>query len=883
MPLSAGTRLGPYEILTPLGAGGMGEVYRARDTRLDRDVAIKVLPELFAIDPERLTRFEREAKTLAALNHPNIAQIHGLEQSDGIRALVMELVEGEDLAASVARGPIPVADAVRIAKQIAEALDAAHERGIVHRDLKPANIMVTADGAVKVLDFGLAKAVDPAPGVVSNAANSPTFTSPATAHGVILGTAAYMAPEQAQGKPIDKRVDIWSFGVVLWEMLTGQSLFARDTVTDTLVAVLRDAPRLDRLPADTPPAVEELLRRCLERDPKLRLRDIGEARILLSQPLRPARTADGPPASRRRVWLSAAGAIALAMLAGAAAWYFKPVPAVPLRRFELPAAIAESRSFALSPDGARIAYISAGRLFIRALDRLAANDLGPVHVTGNNLFWSPDGRTIGFTAEGTIRTMPADGGPVFVVCRVPASARVMDAVWLTNGSILFSVWRDSLYTAPSGGGPPTVLLAVDPATEIDFHEISVLPDNRLIVSTHQRKDDAIVAELIDGTRRVVLTNDATAFRFTYVRPGILLFSRRATNVGLWAVPFSENPIDLSTARLVQPGATMFDVAEDGTLLFELAGRPKFAIVWTDRDGAMSATPGADVEAWRPDLALAPDGRRLAFIQGYEPDANVIVRDLTTGVDTRLTFNRAEETDRAWRETGSPAWFPSGDRILHMTGAVGDTRLLVRRADVAGEARELTAGRLARISPDGRTLVFMVDERGRGRLRRAPLLPDGSVGAGQTVFSDATEPNVLDLDLSPDGRVLAYTARQTDGRANVYVTEFAKPHSQLLVTDGGTRPRFSRDSGELFYLKGITDDRGQPKGLFMSVTVSSNPTIKIGAPVQLFEENATAGPGIGAYDVAADGKRFIMARPVAPAPGEGSRLVLVQNWRAGLTN
>ena len=840
MPLSAGTRLGAYEILSPLGAGGMGEVYRARDTRLDRDVAIKILPELFAIDPDRLSRFEREAKTLAALNHPNIAQIHGLEESGGIRALVMELVEGEDLATRRARGRIPMADALLIATQIAEALDAAHERGIIHRDLKPANIMLTGDGVVKVLDFGLAKAADQTAGVLSDSTNSPTFTSPATAHGVILGTAAYMAPEQAQGKRVDKRADIWSFGVVLWEMLTGQALFARDTVTDTLAAVLKDPPALDRLPADTPHAVQQLLGRCLERDPKLRLRDIGEARILLSRPLPPPRAADGPTASLRPLWPSVAAAIVLATLAGAAAWYFKPVPAVPLRRLELPAAMAESSSFALSPDGARVAYISGGRLFIRALDSLDANDLGPVHVTGGNLFWSPDGRAIGFTAEGIIRTMPAEGGPVFVVCRVPASARVMHAVWLRNGNIVFSVWRENLYTAPSTGGPPTVLLAIDPATEIDFHEISALPDNRLIVTTHRRKEDANVAELIDGTRRVVLTSDPTAFQFAYVRPGILLFGRRTTNVGLWAVPFSENPIDLSTATLVQSGATSFDVAEDGTLIFGLPGRSKFSVVWTDRHGAMSPAPGSDVEMSTPDLALAPDGRRLAFIQGSDPDASVVVRDLTTGVDTRL---------------------------------------LVRRADVSGEARELTAGRLARITPDGRTLVFMVDERGRGRLRRAPLLPDGSVGAVQPVFPEASEPNVLDLDLSPDGRLLAYTGRQADGRANVYVTDFARPDSQLLVTDGGTRSRFARNGEELFYLKGITDERGQPKGLFMSVTVSGNPAIKIGAPVRLFEENATAGPRIRGYDVAPDGKRFIMTRPVAPAPGEGSRLVLVQNWRA----
>lgn len=401
--------------------------------------------------------------------------------------------------------------------------------------------------------------------------------------------------------------------------------------------------------------------------------------------------------------------------------------------------MAESCSLALSPDGARIAYVPGGRLYVRALDTLEAKDLGSVHVTSRQLFWSPDSRTIGFTSEGTVRTVPADGGPVFVVCRIPASARTGDAVWLTNGNIVFSAWRDSLYTVASTGGPPAVLLAIDPATEIDFHEISALPDNRLIVSTHQRNDDVNFVELIDGTRRVVLTRERTASMFTYVRPGILLFSRRTTNAGIWAVPFSEGPIDLAAATLVQSGATMFDVADDGTLIFGLLVPSKSSIVWTDRHGAMSPIPGTAVDMSTPDLVLAPDGRRMAFIEGFGPDANVVVRDLATGVDTRLTFNKAEETGGTWRETRSPVWFLSGDRILHMTGAVEDNRLVVRRADAAGDARELTAGRLARISPDARMLVYRFDDRGRGRLRRAPLLPDGTVGAAQPVFRDGNEP------------------------------------------------------------------------------------------------------------------------------------------------
>ena len=879
MPAPVGTRLAHYEILSVIGAGGMGEVYKARDPRLDRDVALKILPEQFANDSDRLARFKRESKTLAALNHPNIAQIHGVEESGSSRALVMEFVGGEDLSARIARGPIATNDAIPIAKQIADALEAAHERGIVHRDLKPANIRVTADGTVKVLDFGLAKAADPAGGLAADAMSSPTFTSPDTQLGVVLGTAAYMAPEQATGKAVDKRADIWAFGVILREMLTGRKLFAGDTVSETLAAVIKDDPRLDLLPSGTPPALRQLLARCLERDPKLRLRDIGEARVLLGQRL------DPPPASdltrpSRRTWLFAAAAMVLAALAGAA-WYFKPAPPIPLRRFDLPPAIAASRSFALSPDGSRIAYIADTHLYVRALDALDAKDLGPLHVTSDQLFWSPDGRRIGFTSQGTIETVPAEGGPFFVVCRIPASARSMGAAWLTNGNIVFSVWRDSLYTVPATGGTPAVLLAIDAATEIDFHGISALPDGRFLVATHKRKEDVDFAELVDGTRRIVLTREPTLRAFSYVPPGFLLFLRRTTNAGLWAVRFSESAIDLTAATLIQPGATIYDVANDGTLIFGLQVPSRSLLVWAGRDGKMSPIPGAPVEVPTPDFAISPDGRRTAFIEGTGPDANVIVRDLEAGADTRLTFNKAADTGGTWAETRYPAWWPSGDRIVHATGGVESSELVIRRADVAGEAHELTPGKIARVSSDGRTLVYRLDDRGRGRLRHAPLLPDGTVGATQPVFRDENEPNLTDFDVSRDGRLLAYTARQADGRTNVYLTEYPNPSASLLVTDGGSRPRFSRDSRELFFLKGMRDARGQPQGVFMSAAVTSGPTVKIGGPVRLFEENSTAGPSIQGFDVGPDGRRFIMTKPVAPAPGEGTRLVLVQNWLAGM--
>jgi serine/threonine-protein kinase len=882
MALTAGSRVGPYEIVGVLGAGGMGEVYRARDPKLNREVALKILPVAFSGDPDRLARFRREAQVLAALNHPNIGHIYGFEDSGMTPALVLELVEGPTLADGIAQGPMPSAEAVPIARQIAEAIEAAHEQGIIHRDLKPGNVKVSHDGIVKVLDFGLAKALDVSPAVAAagmDANVSPTMTSPVmTQIGVITGTAAYMSPEQAKGKPVDKRADIWAFGVIVWEMLTGHTLFGRDSVTETLAAVLKEDPPLDLLPADTPHAVRRLVARCLQRDPKQRLRDIGEARIALAQPSEPAATVYHAPAVRRRVWRGVMAAVALCALSGAAAWLLKPAGSLPLRRFELPAAIASSEQLALSSDGTRIAYLSAGHLYVRAFDALDAQDLGPVPVRSENLFWSPDSHTIGFAAEGTIRTVPAAGGPLFVVCKIPASGRTMGAKWLTNGTIVFSVWRDSLYSVPSDGGDPIVRVAIDPATEIDFHEISAGPGQGLLVVTHRRLADEQILELIDGNRRVMLSKDPTIGAFAYVPQGFLLFGRSVVNPGIWAVPFDGGPIDTTKATLVQPGVTDFQAANDATLLLAISATPKSALVWVDRSGTASVIAGSPIELQPPDLALSPDGGRAAFVTGSGASASVVVRDLQTGRDTRLTFNRAVETAATWSEVASPAWFPSGDRILHMAGAIEAGKLVARRADTVGEAREITAGRRGIVSSDG-TLVFCLDDRGRGRLRKAPLLPDGGIGPAQHVFPGENEPDVFDVALSPGGRFLAYVVAQPNTGSNVFLTDFPGASTQWLVSEGATRPRFSRDGHAIFYLKRTVNERNQPKASIMYAPITEGRSVKTGVEATLFDD-VTSGPRIAGYDVAADG-RFLMSRAIAPAPGEGQRLVLVQNWLAAM--
>jgi eukaryotic-like serine/threonine-protein kinase len=902
--VAPGTRLGPYEIASLLGEGGMGQVYLARDTKLNRDVALKLLPASVAHDPDRLARFRREAQVLAALNHPNIAHIYGLEDSTDQPALVMELVPGRTLAEVIADGATPWPDAVPIARQIAEALEAAHERGIVHRDLKPANIKLRHDGVVKVLDFGLAKAMDPdgAEGASSGAAlppsvfASPTITSPAhlghrksyaaTEAGIILGTAAYMAPEQATGRAVDKRVDIWAFGVVLTEMMIGGPLFAGASMAETIASVMKDDPKLDRLPANTPEPLRGLLARCLERDPKQRLRDIGEARIVLSQPLTlPPPAAVARAGGRNRV-AAAVGAVLLAVAAGGAAWSFKPALPVPVRRFELPGEIADAKEFAISPDGARLAYLLNGHLFVRRLDELDGRDLGLLPPAAQQLVWSPDGDRLAFAAEASVQTIPSTGGSIFVVARIPGSGRTTGMAWLPGGTIAFSVWRDSLYEVHATGGTPVVRLRIDEANEVDFHHVSAVPDGRLVIATHRRKEDSDVIELVEGQKRTILTSDPTVGWFEYTAPGMLLFDRRTTNVGVWAVPFSGGPIDVNSAAEIQPGATAYSVARDGTLVALIARVPRLVLIGVDRNGAESAVPGAPIAGADTDVELSPDGTRAAFVLsdrlqagpgiGSRKGAAIFVRDLATGVDTRVTPPQADPS--MWGEIGPPTWFPAGDRLLNRQGSVESSSLVERRADSAGDVRVITTGFSGRVLDDGRTLVYLRDERGRIRLRMATIAPDG-VRDDKPLFEGDAAPHVRDFDVSPGGRLIAYLVEQPGGRGDIYVSALDDLRAQRIVQEGGSRPRFSAQ-GDLFYLAG-TVEAGRQFGRLMHVAIASgSSSLSIGPATEVFREES-GGRVLQSYDVAPDGKRLFLWKRAAAEPAERQRLVLVQNSLAGI--
>jgi dipeptidyl aminopeptidase/acylaminoacyl peptidase len=900
--MTPGSRVGAYEIAGPLGVGGMGEVYRARDTRLHRDVALKILPAAVADDVERLARFRREAQLLAALNHPNIAHIYGIEQSDGgPPAIAMELVPGRTLeellhephagTRSDPRG-LPVADVVAIGRQIATALEAAHESGIVHRDLKPSNIKVRDDGVVKVLDFGLAKADDARSlGSGGRIVEAATVTSPAmTAMAQILGTAAYMAPEQARGRPVDKRADIWAFGVVVYEMLTGERLFGAGlSVTETLAAVLKDEIDLRRLPADTPPSLRALVARCLERDPQQRLRDIGEARILLSAPL------DAPPAraagsarrgSRVSILAAVAGAVILAAGTAAVAWLLKPSASAPARVLDLavPSGFSEA---AISSDGTRVAYIADNQLFVRRLDELEPRVVAQVHVSARQLVWAPDNRAIALAADSKILTVPADGGSPFVVTQIPGSGSIMGMAWQADDTLVFSVWRDSVYVVPASGGAPTIRLALDVATEIDFHGVAALPGGGLIVNTHRRREDADIVELVapgDPPRRTVLTRDPDLRLVRMITGGggdALLFVREGTNAGLWRAPFAGDVADFSRASLLVGDASHYSVARDGTVLALIPARQRRSLTWVDQHGSETMAPGDAIEGPARDLELSPDEGRVAFVRGALRTAGasagsltggvVMVRDLTTGADLPLTSATPSST---WGNTGSPTWSPDGRRLVHWTGRVEGGDLVEIRADIAGAPRQLVQGLLGRLMPDHRTLIFTADDRGVGRLSRATVTGGSTPAAVTPLFPDSGAWRAGDFDISADGRMIAFVARRQGQRTDIYLAAIDDPGERFLVYEGGNRPRFTGDGRYLYFVRGTADADGRPRGELVRVPLSTRPRVVLG-PVETLLPIRPDGPALATYDVGIDGRRVLAFKDVPPRPEEGRRLVLVE--------
>ena len=847
----------------------MGKVWRAHHTGLKRDDALKVLPDAFASDPDRLARFRREAQVLASLNHPNIAHVHGLEQADDVQALVMELVEGPTLADRIARGPIPVDEALPIAKQIAEALEAAHEQGIIHRDLKPANIKVRSDGAVKVLDFGLAKALEPASAADVNTTTSPTITSPAimTGVGVLLGTAAYMSPEQARGKSVDKRADIWSFGCVLYEMLAGARAFPGDDVTDTLANVLKTQPDWQSLPLDTPSPIRRLLRRCLTKSLKDRVSDASMLRIEVEEArvgigdghdrVGEARTA-GVRSRRRYVPLIAAVALG-ALASGAIVWGLRPAPtALPVRRFTIPipgradvATTADITDIAVSPDGRTVVLArTALGLVKRNLDDLSFE---PVRGGEGGLapFFSPDGAWIGFRADGKLKKIPVEGGLAITICEVPASAR---ATWGEDGSIAVA-WSGDLYRVPSSGGTPQLLLKADgpgyfqpqfvPGTDLLL--VRTLPVTGRIEVIDLRTRTAV--PLIDGTSPQVAAT------------GHLVFERDG---GIWAASFDATRSEAIGAPVLVAesvhrtigGQALFATARDGSLVY-VGGSSEVqrSLVWLDRTG--KTAPALDAQGPFQSPRLSPDGQRVVVsvlgstldLWSYEFERGTRMR-LTTRGNNRRTV-----------------WSPDGGQIaFYSTPTQGGEQDLYVMPSTGGESKRLLARPGLQFpdtwSPDGRFLVFEDGEGGGGARRDLWLLPFGEQPKPLLV----TEFDERGAVFSPDGRWLAFVTDET-GRPEVYVQPFPGLGPRIAVsTSGGSQPVWARDGRELFYREG---------DWLMAAAIQLDP-FRIAAQRRLFEFPAhtyNLDANFADYDVSPDG-RFLAIRNDSSAPRE---IHVILNW------
>jgi Tol biopolymer transport system component len=888
MPLSAGTRLGPYEIVSALGAGGMGEVYRAHDTKLRRDVALKILPDAFATDPERLARFQREAQVLASLNHSHIGAIYGLEESNGIRALVLELVEGPTLADRIAQGAIPLDEALPIARQIAEALEAAHEQGVIHRDLKPANIKLRPDGVVKVLDFGLARLAEaPAASGAVGPSQSPTITTPAmmTGVGMILGTAAYMSPEQAKGRPSDKRSDVWAFGSVLYEMLTGKRAFKGEDVSDTLAAVLRDEPDGTALPADTPPAIRRLLRRSLEKDHKRRLPDIAVARIEIDEALSTGNVepAIAPGALRTRerlAWISIVGLVTLVALA-IAAWAFRPVPPPALEmRLEINTPPTTTpTSLAISPDGQKLVFAGTdqGRsgLWLRSMNAVSARALAGTE-GASFPFWSPDSRSLGFFADAQLKRIDIEEGRVQILANASSPA---GGTWNQDGTILF-VPADigPIFRISATGSVPTAVDRID-AKQTGHTFPQFLPDGRhflYYVAGNPEVRGVYIGEIGGTDTRRVLDAESAA---TYTSVGYLLFVRQGTlyaqRLDLGQMALRGSPIAVAE-RVAVTGtpARGFVAAVSASAAGAIAYRVGSVIenprrlTWFDRSGQEIGI-AADAANSAVGPALSPDGHRVALSRTLNGGTGIWLLDLGRGVLSRFTFATAVDTQ--------PIWSPDGRRIAFASNRTGVLDLYEKSASGVGSEQLLLATDQGKVpndwSPDGRFLLYRsFDPKTGWDLWALPFGGDRKpIPVVQTNFEER------DGQFSPDGRWVAYQSNES-GRYEIYVQPFPGPAGKSQISkDGGAQVRWRPDGKELFYI--ALDDR------LMAVPIhftSDDQGVDADAAVPLFSTHvggAVQSPSRQQYSVSPDGQRFLMNTVTEEAVS--SPITVILNWTAGI--
>jgi len=881
MTIGPGTRIGAYEVVSPLGAGGMGQVFRARDTRLNREVALKILPDFFASDPERLARFEREAQVLASLKHPHIATIHGIEEKDGVRALVLELIPGESLAERIARGPLPMHGAVKFARQIADALEAAHEQGIIHRDLKPANIQITPTDDVKVLDFGLAKVGESGPGTSVDVTASPTVVSPTalTAATVLLGTAGYMSPEQARGKAVDKRADIWAFGVILYEMLTGARAFPGDSVTEVAGAVIHKPVDLTALPDDVPPEVDLVVERCLQKDPRQRFRDMGDVRLALDGALvapQPALAGPAAPQTKRSILPIVLTAAAAALIAGLVVWQVARPHAVESPSLRFAVQPPDPRGLVplidISPDGQSIAFVQNGadgtRQWIHSLQTGESRQLSAIGVIRRPVFWSPDGKSLGFWTNGKLARVAIGGGPPEAI----ADAKTfIGGAWGRANDIVYAT-DDGIFKVSSTGGTPSRLTGIDKSRAESAHVLPrFLPDGRHFLYLRQSRNAANQGLYIGSTElpperqdltRLVSTgqggaylpgNDPAHGDLLFVRDGLLM--AQSFDPGHLVLSGEAQPIVKEKLLVSSQIYGSFGVSETGTLVYLPALRQSGTLIVVDRSGKVAPIRGATGLGRAANPRISPDGRHIAVI--IEGDLWVYNAGGTPPI--KLSFGG----DRY-----SPIWTPDGKKILFEVGG-GKTSLFTIPADGSSATAE-PAGPEGHFHPHGWTAdgqlvaVRLIDSN--SDLVRFAARPDGKPEAIQ----EGPANEGMSASVSPDGKWVAYSSDAT-GRAEIWVRPLPGPGSPVRVSpEGGFEPVWAKNGRELYY---------EVAGKIMSVPVTIAGTqFNFKPPVELFAAPTVFGiDQPPTYDVTADGY-FLM---VQWADAQAAALKVVVNATRGL--